>query len=245
MGRFDKRVAVVTGAASGLGRAYTERLVREGAMVLALDIAGLDSFDGDAGGAIVTMTCDVSDEAQVAQAFDAARSRWGGIDLLFNNAGIGLGGTPLHLLEMAEYDRVMGVNARGAFMVMKQGIAAILETGRGGAIVNTGSTTGLRPNPLNGAYGAAKAALMLMTRQAAIEYAAKGIRVNAVVPGLIKTPMLSGVDSAKLEMIAATIPLGRAGTPEDVAAAALFLASDDAAYVTGVCHAVDGGYLAG
>jgi len=240
MGRFTNKTAIVTGARSGIGKAIASRLIGEGADVLAVDVAEI----GDAGQEpLRTIACDISDDRQVAELFVEARGMWDRVDILFNNAGIGRGGQRFHELDVDSFTEVVDVNVRGSFMVMKQAVGWMLEDGRGGAVVNTASTTGFRPNPVNGAYGMSKAAIVQMTQQAAVEYAADKIRVNAVCPGLTQTAMLRDAGEEKLAMIAATIPMGRIGSPEEIAAVALFLASDDASYVTGSCFVVDGGLL--
>ena len=233
-GVFEGRIAVVTGAASGLGAAVARKLHQEGATVVAADRNEITAPD------VVPVTCDVSEEGDVQRLFEACRDRFGRVDLLVNNAGIsGRPARRLHECEPADWDRLFAVNLRGAFLVLRAALPLML--GAGGAIVNTASVAAFRARPGFAAYTTSKAAVAMLTRQAALEYAADGIRVNAVAPGLIDTPLVEDLPPAVRADAAARIPLGRLGTPEEVAALMTFLLSGAASYITGQIYLVDGG----
>lgn len=244
----DQQVAIMTGAANGIGWALSEAFARAGYAVCLFDI------DGDAAKARATELggnhegygCDVSDEEQVNQAFAAVDARYGRLDVLVNNAGIVGSQEPSIQQDMQYFDRITKVIINGTFLCSR---AAYHPMARGnkGSIVNVGSIAGLVGLPRRNAYGAAKAGVHSMTRSLACEWASKGIRVNAVAPGFIATSMVKGLidrgalDPTRLER---RIPMGRLGTPEEVADAILFLASDSARYITGSTLSVDGGWAA-
>lgn len=253
-GRFEGKVAVVTGAAGGIGRATAQRFAAEGARVVLVDLPGeaLDEAGADirqAGAEVLTLGADVTRWADVERYAAEAVQRFGGIDCFFNNAGIE--GVVKPLVEYPEevFDRVIAVNLKGVWLGMKA-VAARMQ--RGGAIVNTASTAGLRATPRLIPYGASKHAVIGMTRTAAVELAAAGIRVNAVCPGPIETRVMRSIerqrDPEQPEAAKAqgerSIPLGRYGHPEEVASLVLFLCSPDAAYLTGGYYLVDGGRTA-
>jgi NAD(P)-dependent dehydrogenase (short-subunit alcohol dehydrogenase family) len=249
-GRLAGKAALVTGAASGIGAACAARFAAEGARVVGLDRSG----DGDAAwreaaaaGAVLVLG-DVRDEAVAERAVAVATATFGGLDVVVNAAGIA-GGGPVHLLALEEWRRVLDVNLNGTFLVCKHATAAMLERG-GGSIVNVASIEGLEGSEGGSAYNASKGGVVLLTKAMAMDYARRGIRVNAVCPGFIETPLLRAVfDDMGLADFKAKVAdahqLGRLGRAEEVAAAALFLASDDASFVTGHALPVDGGYTAG
>jgi NAD(P)-dependent dehydrogenase (short-subunit alcohol dehydrogenase family) len=243
------RVAFVIGASRGIGAATARALARGGAAValMSRDEASLDALAGEiarAGGEAAWFAADVTDEASLSAAFEAALDRFGGVDIAFNNAGVASSAYRLHETPLEEFDRLMSVNLRGMFLALRLELAAML--GRGGVVVNNASISGLSVVPNIGAYNASKHGVVGLTKSAAAEYARKGIRVNAVAPGAIMTDMLNGGIAGTPEgraWIGANVPIGRIGEPDDVAETVVWLASDAARYVTGVVVPVDGGYL--
>ncbi|WP_369143615.1 SDR family NAD(P)-dependent oxidoreductase [Streptomyces sp. R44] len=243
-GRLPDRVCVITGAASGIGRATAERFVREGARVVATDIDA-DRLAGVAG--VTPVVGDVSREEDARRMIDTAVERFGRLDVLVANAGV----IPLLSVteaEAADFDRVMAVDGRGMFLTCKYAIEAMLVTG-GGAIVCTSSISGVAGQARQAVYGPAKFVATGLTKHLAVEWAEHGIRVNAVAPGTIETERVAAarVEPGGPEYLAEIVgahPMGRFGTPEEVAAAILFLASEEASFITGAILPVDGGYLA-
>ena len=254
--RFAGKVVVVTGAAGGIGRVTAARFAAEGASVVAVDLPG-DGVDetvrqiGAAGGTALSVPADVTDEAQVADYVAAAVQAYGGIDVLFNNAGIEGVVTPMSSYPVEMFDKVLAVNVRGVFLGLKHAGPAIAARG-GGSIVNTSSVAGLGGSIGVSAYTASKHAVIGLTRTGALELASANVRVNAVCPSPIETRMMRSLESgmgaadpqAVHDMIAARIPLGRYGESTDVAALVTFLASDEAAFLTGGFYVVDGGMKA-
>jgi NAD(P)-dependent dehydrogenase (short-subunit alcohol dehydrogenase family) len=249
-GQFEGKVALVTGAGSGIGRASAVAFAREGAAVVVADV----SADGgeetvrhirDVGGEALFVHTDVARAADVEALVNTVVNSYGRLDYAHNNAGIATIGVPLHELEEEVWDKVLAVNLKGVWLCMKYEIRQLLRQG-GGAIVNTASVAGLRAIPGNTAYGASKHGVVGLTRIASLNYAQEGIRVNAVCPAFIRTHMTLG-DTTDLEreaIMAATHPVGRMGMPEEVAAAVVWLCSDAAAFVTGLAMPIDGGYTA-
>ena len=245
MGELDGKVAVITGAGSGMARASSEVFVREGAKVLAVDVTGREEQTAAAlGDAVVPFRCDVTDEKQVEAMFAAALDAFGKVDAVLNVAGVG-GAEPLADITLDEYDRVMGINLKGVMLGTKHGVRAMLPSG-GGAIVNWSSIGGMNGSRMpTSVYSAAKAGVIAFTKAAAIEYGDQNIRANAICPGFIETEMSGGKGAAeRFPGLVKGSALKRGGQPEEVAELASFLASDRAAYITGAVVAIDGGTTA-
>jgi NAD(P)-dependent dehydrogenase (short-subunit alcohol dehydrogenase family) len=250
MRRLDGKVGIVTGAAKGIGRAIALRLASEGASVGAADIdeaavAGVAAEIEQAGGRALAVPTDVSRPDQVESLVAGVADRYGRLDVLACNAGIAFGGSVTDTSD-EDWDRVFAINLKGIWYAMKYAIPH-LRAGGGGAIVNTSSAQALRGFPGWAAYAATKGAIVSLTQQAAVEYAADRIRVNCIAPGTIMTPLNEEIfrtapdPQALIDSWNAMHALGRFGQPEEVAAAVAFLACDDASFVTGVCLPVDGG----
>ncbi len=245
---FNDKTALVTGAGSGIGAAIAMALATSGARVAVQDIA-MDKAQAVAatiianGGAAMALAGDVSDAA-VVEGLVAQTVAWGGgLNLLVNNAGIGGPSAPTGEYPLDGWDKVIGVNLNGVFYGLRFGLPAMLAAG-GGAIVNIPSILGTVGFANAPAYVAAKHAVVGLTKNAAMEYATQGIRVNAIGPAFIDTPLLAGFDEAARNWLISLHPAGRLGTSEEVAALTLFLLSDQASFITGSYHLVDGGYTA-
>lgn len=248
-GRLQDKVAVITGAGSGMGRAMAELFGREGAKVVCADISGnQDDVAARIGDAAIAVHADVASEDDVRAMIAAAEDRFGRLDILVNNAGFGGAMMPLHEQTSESWDRVHSVNLKGVFLGMKYGVMAMLRTG-GGVIVNITSASGVVGWKHHGIYGAAKAGVNQLTRAAALDYAGRNIRVNAVAPGTIWTGLVEmsrdHPEPPPGIFRLPGIPMDRWGLASEIAAAALFLASDEASYVTGTVLPVDGGYCVG
>ena len=247
--RFTDKSAFITGAGSGIGRAAALRLAAEGAAVACADI-NLPSAEAtvemieQAGGKGLALQCGVAEERSMLDAAAEAARTGGRIDILFNNAGVAVR-LPVGEQDVEGLDRVLRVNIRGAFLCAKSVLPYL--TRPGGVIINTGSIVGLVGVRNRAAYSLSKGALITLTKNMALDYAHEGIRVNAVCPGFVDTGMTKGLfaDAEKAERIRLMHPLGRFATADDIAAAVAFLASDDAAFITGQALAVDGGFTAG
>jgi NAD(P)-dependent dehydrogenase (short-subunit alcohol dehydrogenase family) len=245
MGRLDGKVAIITGAGSGIGEATARLMAREGASVVAADLnrAEAERVASELDAA-VAVEVDVSDEESVVHMIETAVRSFGGLDVLHNNAtdsSLNAVDTDIVTLDMAVFDRLLAVNLKGQFLGCKHAIPHLLARG-GGSIVNTASIDGFVGRGVRAAYGASKAGVVLLTKSVASQYGTRGIRCNAVAPGLTLTK--GAVNNASKEYIEASLrnyPMPRLCTPEDVAKAVLFLASDDAAYVNATTLMVDGG----
>lgn len=241
-GRLEGKVAVVTGAGSGIGAATVMRFVEEGASVVAVDVSGREEETASAAGnACVACHADVSKAADVRAMFDLAVKHFGRLDVLYNNAGIQGGLAKTADYEDDDFDRVIAVNLRSVFLGMKYAIPLMLKTG-GGSIINTSSMAALVAFPMMAGYCASKGGVSMLTKLTAAEYAAEGIRVNAILPGAIDTGMTQGLPADYMTGAITGTPLGRIGGPGEIANLALFFASDESSFITGTLVPVDGGY---
>lgn len=250
MNRLENRRALVTGAGGGIGAAIAERLAAEGARVLVVDVDGAaaEATAQRIGGGAAAFAADVSSDEEVAAAVAAATETFGGLDIVVNNAGVGVPGTVVDT-DMDAYERVMAINVRGTFLGMRHGVPALRASG-GGAIVNLSSIAALVGLPGRAAYTAAKGAIDALTRAAAIDHLAEGIRINAVAPGTVETPWIDRIvgqtedPAAEKQRMRERQPHGRFVQPEEIAAMVAFLASDEAASIVGATMVVDGGMTA-
>ncbi|CAI8848492.1 2,5-dichloro-2,5-cyclohexadiene-1,4-diol dehydrogenase [Pseudomonas sp. IT-194MI4] len=253
MSDLNQRNIIVTGASGGIGKASVIAFAEAGARVIMLDrdTAGLNDIVEvvqSCGGAVHAIPCDITDEAAVKDAVDEVISRFGVLHGAFNNAGIEQSHLPLHEISAEAWDRIIKVDLTGVFYCMKHQIRAMLASG-GGSIVNTASALGAVAIAAASDYIAAKHGVLGLTKAAAVDYGPQRIRVNAVLPGIIETPMilrLSQEDNFanQFQALRERHPIGRFGKPEEIAAAALWLLSDKSSFVTGTSLSVDGGYLA-
>jgi NAD(P)-dependent dehydrogenase (short-subunit alcohol dehydrogenase family) len=252
MGRLENKVALVTGAASGMGRASAIRFAAEGASVL---IADLNQEGGESavrecrenGGRAVFQQTDVADEAQIKSAVDRAVDEFGRLDITFNNAGLGGALGPIEQVSVENWDRTFAVLLRSVFLGIKHSIPPMRQAG-GGSIISTASIAGIMGHAGPLVYSVAKAGVIHLTKCAAVELGKDHIRVNCICPGGINTPLLHkhipGGESTTRQLLAALQPIPRAGAGDDIAGMALYLASSDAEWVTGAAMVVDGGFVA-
>ena len=245
MGRFNGRVALVTGGASGIGKATAKRIAAEGGSVVIADVqdeagaAAVAEIEGN-GGVAAFVHLDVTDEQGWADAVAETVERFGGLDVLVNNAGIG-DTEPIEVTTAETWDKVVAVTQTSVFLGMKAAADALKRSGHG-SVVNISSMYGIVGSGVSPAYHAAKGAVRLLTKTTALGWAQEGVRVNSVHPGYIDTPILGDTDR---DMLVGATPMGRLGQPEEIAAMITFLASDEASFVTGAEFVADGGYTAG
>lgn len=237
---LNGRVALVTGAASGLGRAIAIRLARAGARVVGADIQDAAAEHES----IVPKMCDIAQPDQIAELVRWTGQEFGALDIVVNCANIPPPMRPLDEVSVEVWDKVMNIQVRGAFLLIKESLPYLLKSDAA-SVLNIASIASVRAMPGLGPYSAAKGALIMLTQQAAVDYGPQGVRFNAICPGTILTPPLAAAGPEFLESFAARIPLKRLGTPEEVAELSLFLVSPAASYVTGASYTIDGGVTAG
>jgi NAD(P)-dependent dehydrogenase (short-subunit alcohol dehydrogenase family) len=247
--KLNQKVAIVTGGGAGIGRSTAIRFAKEGAKVTVADV---DSVSGEetvslireSGGEAIFIKIDVKDSSQVKELINATTNTFGGLHILVNNAGISNSEVRSVDLSEEEWDHVIDINLKGVFLGIKYAIPEIKKSG-GGAIINTSSLLGLKGKKYQSAYNASKAGVVLLTQNAALEYGKYNIRVNAIAPGVIDTKIIDvwKQDERRWPFISKANALGRIGTPDEVANAILFLASDEASFITGTTLSVDGGGL--
>lgn len=245
--RFANKVAIVTGGASGIGETTVRLFAKEGAKVVIADFSARgqelsEQLNGEGYDTLFVKT-DVTKEDEVKQMVQATVAKYGKLDILFANAGIAKD-APADQLSLEDWQKTIDINLTGVFLSDKYAIEQMLEQGTGGAIVNCGSIHSHAGKAGVTAYSSAKGGVKLLSQTLGITYAKQGIRVNAVCPGYIDTPLIAGRNEAMNEHLVSLHPMGRLGKPEEVAKAVLFLASDDASFITGTSLLVDGGYTA-
>lgn len=250
--KFQDKVALITGGGSGIGRVTAITFAEEGARVVVADVdvpGGEETLNliKSNGGQSIFSNTDVSRAADAEKMVKVCVDTFGRLDILFNNAGVAGQTVRAAEVDEAEWDRVMGINLKGVFLSSKYAVPVMIEQG-GGAIVNISSSSAITPTPYVSTYAAAKAGVIQLTKAMAIEYGNDNIRINCICPGFIETAMTSPIipEGAKTKKVYSHLwPMGRVGTPEDIAQAALYLAGDDASFVTGTVLIVDGGWMAG
>lgn len=246
MKRLDEKVAIITGAAGGIGEATAKTFLEEGAKVALVDMdeESLDSLKDelDSLGDLMTIIADVTEEADVKNYVEKTKEAFGRIDILFNNAGITGDRTPLVDIDVEDFNQVLAINARGVFLGLKH-VLPIMMDQESGSVINTSSVDGLRGSPELSPYSASKHAVVGLTKSAALEVADKGVRVNSIHPSPVDTDMMTGIedDDKGQEEFIEDIPLGRYAAPQDLAKLMLFLASDASEFITGSQYRIDGG----
>ena len=240
---FKEKVAVVTGGASGIGLATTKKLLSEGANVIILDLKMDEEIINSFGGNAIYLKCDVSNEENVKNCIEEIIKKFNRIDYLVANAGIGGSASKPHEVSMDEWNKVISVNQTGIFLLNKYVINEMLKSGKG-AVVNTSSMYGLVGSTTSFAYSASKGAINQMTRSLALTYARDNIRVNAIAPGYVDTPILSMVPDNIKEAMGNELPIGRLGKDTEIANLICYLLSDDASFITGAIIPIDGGFTA-
>ena len=244
--RFIGKVAFVTGAAGGIGRATAAAFAAEGARVAILDrtqdaLRQTAEAIRAAGGEVLTIASNVSKPDEVEAAIARIVETFGRLDIAFNNAGVENKAAPVAEIELEEWDRILGINLRGTFVCMKHELAQMVRQGSG-VVVNTSSGAGIRGVAGGAAYAASKHAIIGLTKSAALDYAKSNIRVNAILPGNIETPMMDRFTGGDLQKAIDLEPVGRLGKPEEIADAVLWMSADLGAFVTGAAISVDGGW---
>jgi len=247
---YSGKVAFITGAGSGMGAAAAQRFAQSGASVLLADISAervqsVAEELSSSGGAALGVRCDVADEAQVAAAVQTAIREYGRLDYAFNAAGIQIPRSDIVEDDARQFDRINGINLRGIWAAMKHEVAVMRTQDTGGAIVNCSSIGGLVGDPGLAAYDATKCGILGLTRSVALDYAPRGVRVNAICPGTIDTPMVRNMVEAgdiDLDECRSELPMRRIGTADEIASVVLWLCSDGASFVTGISLPVDGGF---
>jgi NAD(P)-dependent dehydrogenase (short-subunit alcohol dehydrogenase family) len=244
--RFSDKVAFVTGAASGIGRATAVAFATEGARVAVLDLTEEALSETakavrNAGAQVLTIACDVSVPDQVEAAIRQVIETFGRLDIAFNNAGVENKAAPVAEIELDEWDRILDINLRGTFVCMKYELAQMVRQGNG-VIVNTSSGAGVRGVAGGASYAASKHAIIGLTKSAALDYAKQNIRVNAILPGNIETPMMDRFTNGDIQKAIDLEPVGRLGKPEEIADAVLWMSADLGGFVTGAAISVDGGW---
>ena len=240
---FKEKVAVVTGGASGIGLATTKKLLSEGANVIILDLKMDEEIINSLGETALYLKCDVSNEENVKNCIEEIIKKFNHIDYLVANAGIGGSASKPHEVSMDEWNKVISVNQTGIFLLNKYVINEMLKSGKG-AVVNTSSMYGLVGSTTSFAYSASKGAINQMTRSLALTYARDNIRVNAIAPGYVDTPILSMVPDNIKEAMGNELPIGRLGKDTEIANLICYLLSDDASFITGAIIPIDGGFTA-
>jgi len=241
-GRLNGKVAVITGAGSGMGESMVAAFIAEGAKVIAADISGKQNdVVKRVGGSCIPVQVDVADSDSVQAMLNMAIKEYGRLDIICNNAGVSGAHARTADYDLDEFDRIMAINCRGVFMGMKFAIPLMLKTG-GGSIVNTSSMASTVAFPTMPAYAASKGAVSTLTKVTAAEYAADNIRVNAILPGAIDTGISRALPADVLAGAVKGTPIGRIGKPSEIADLAVFLASDESSFITGALIPVDGGY---
>ena len=240
---FKVTVAVVTGGASGIGLATTKKLLSEGANVVILDLKMDEEIINSLGENVLYLKCDVSNEENVKNCIEEIIKKFDHIDYLVANAGIGGSASKPHEVSMDEWNKVISVNQTGIFLLNKYVINEMLKNGKG-AVVNTSSMYGLVGSTTSFAYSASKGAINQMTRSLALTYARENIRVNAIAPGYVDTPILSMVPDNIKEAMGTELPIGRLGKDTEIANLICYLLSDDASFITGAIIPIDGGFTA-